>query len=343
MMRLISLFGSKQRNGSVSLTSGQTPLHFAAEENEEVALEEHISRGCEVNAVDERGNTALHVAARKGHVSIIKVLLRHRAEPDTRNRDGKLPLDLAKKARREFAVVVLEAAMMQAAERRRIEQQQAAERQRIEQQVKLAEAQNRAMQRSNVEDAVKLRSQDRVKAATERREVIDKRREELKQIRAEAEVQSRTRERMDRVRKDSSASASRMVRKLSFSRRKDNSTAPPAPPAVAAPAAAPAGASSAETAACGRDSGASSGEPPTSTRKSGSVVRAVMSFGRSKKGRAAADSRGEAAAPGAAAPNAAAPDAAPAPAPAHPPAPGGSPAPSGSTSLMGYLNRIEGC
>tara|TARA_B100000768_G_C11070458_1_gene286368 strand:+ start:118 stop:441 length:324 start_codon:yes stop_codon:yes gene_type:complete len=54
---------------------GKTPLHFAAEENEEAALAEHISRGCDIDAVDERGNTPLHLACRHSHVNVAKALL----------------------------------------------------------------------------------------------------------------------------------------------------------------------------------------------------------------------------------------------------------------------------
>lgn len=50
-------------------------MHFAAEENEEVALVEHISRGCDIDAVDERGNTPLHLACRHCHVNVAKELL----------------------------------------------------------------------------------------------------------------------------------------------------------------------------------------------------------------------------------------------------------------------------
>ena len=50
-------------------------MHFAAEENEEAALVEQISRGCDIDAVDERGNTPLHLACRHCHVNIAKELL----------------------------------------------------------------------------------------------------------------------------------------------------------------------------------------------------------------------------------------------------------------------------
>ena len=120
-----------------------TPLHFAADENEEEALLEHIGRGCDVNAADENGNTPLHFAAQNDHMAVLKSLLIHRADPTIKNKAGKSPIDVARKAKQELAVVELEASA-----------RQAAERQRIEHQIQLAEAQTRARQKASLEDAV---------------------------------------------------------------------------------------------------------------------------------------------------------------------------------------------
>ena len=46
-------------------------------------------------AVDGRGRTALHWAAVKGNVAIIGLLLDAGASPNTRDKDGKTPLDHA--------------------------------------------------------------------------------------------------------------------------------------------------------------------------------------------------------------------------------------------------------
>ena len=65
----------RKPNATLGNTSLKTPLHFAAVENEQAALTEHISSGCNVDAVDELGNTPLHLACRHGHVDIAKALL----------------------------------------------------------------------------------------------------------------------------------------------------------------------------------------------------------------------------------------------------------------------------
>lgn len=49
------------------------------------------------NAVDEHGNSALHVAAR-GRNGFVRVLLEHGAAPDVQNKEGQTPLYIAAKA-----------------------------------------------------------------------------------------------------------------------------------------------------------------------------------------------------------------------------------------------------
>lgn len=82
-------------------------LEAAAAGNEGV-LQARIREGCNVNQVDEEGNTALHLAARAGKVNCIKLLLKAGADPMMQGPGGKTALDWAtsKKAAR-----VLKAAM----------------------------------------------------------------------------------------------------------------------------------------------------------------------------------------------------------------------------------------
>jgi uncharacterized protein len=51
--------------------------------------------GLDVNARDERGNTALMEAARGGHDDVVRALLTARADVRMRNNDGKTALMLA--------------------------------------------------------------------------------------------------------------------------------------------------------------------------------------------------------------------------------------------------------
>jgi ankyrin repeat protein len=71
-----------------------------AEASEREALVLELARvvidlGAEVNAVDERGNTALHDAVRVGFTQVVDFLLNHGADVDLRNNRDQTPLVLA--------------------------------------------------------------------------------------------------------------------------------------------------------------------------------------------------------------------------------------------------------
>ena len=54
-----------------------------------------LARGARLDDVDDRGRSALMVAAELGHGDIIKLLLAHRATADLRDKDGRSAADLA--------------------------------------------------------------------------------------------------------------------------------------------------------------------------------------------------------------------------------------------------------
>jgi ankyrin repeat protein len=56
------------------------------------------------------GRTALHEAAGRGFIELVKLLLESGVHPKAADRDGQTPLDWAKRHRREEVVVLLEAA-----------------------------------------------------------------------------------------------------------------------------------------------------------------------------------------------------------------------------------------
>ncbi len=54
-----------------------------------------LKAGADVNAVDSRGDTALHGAASKGYDQVIKYLAEHGANLDLKDKQGKTALDAA--------------------------------------------------------------------------------------------------------------------------------------------------------------------------------------------------------------------------------------------------------
>lgn len=74
-----------------------TLLHMAASGGNPKMVELLLSKGASVNAANRDGKTALHYAAGKGHLGIVKTLLSHHADP-TILYNGRSALDLARKA-----------------------------------------------------------------------------------------------------------------------------------------------------------------------------------------------------------------------------------------------------
>lgn len=76
---------------------GRSLLHFLCERDVtfDPVMHEVVSRGVNVNVVDNGGNTPLHIAAYMGTVSKIEFLLSKGALSDVQNLAGKCPLFLA--------------------------------------------------------------------------------------------------------------------------------------------------------------------------------------------------------------------------------------------------------
>ncbi|XP_034259609.1 85/88 kDa calcium-independent phospholipase A2 isoform X2 [Pantherophis guttatus] len=71
---------------------GATPLHWARNAEMTRML---IEYGCEVNALSASGESALHIAVRRGRFDCTMVLLTHGAMPNTKEKNGNTPLHLA--------------------------------------------------------------------------------------------------------------------------------------------------------------------------------------------------------------------------------------------------------
>jgi ankyrin repeat protein len=75
-------------------TGSETPLHLAAQSNENM-VKLLLSKGAEVDAKDDDGMTPLHMAAWKGEKAVVALLLSHGAEVNAGNKHGTTPLHYA--------------------------------------------------------------------------------------------------------------------------------------------------------------------------------------------------------------------------------------------------------
>ena len=86
------MFPQKKRLSlSAAKQAGWTPLHTAAERDDEDALELLIKAGADVNAVTGDGRTALRLAVEEDCAEACRVLLEHGADASLAARDGLTP------------------------------------------------------------------------------------------------------------------------------------------------------------------------------------------------------------------------------------------------------------
>ncbi|RFU78472.1 hypothetical protein TARUN_3719 [Trichoderma arundinaceum] len=86
----------KQGNANINAAQvdGQTPLHFMVTSYEQTMLLAFLEYEPNVNAVDNRGNSALHILmeAKRPNIDTIKALLERGADPNVKNHNGLTPL-----------------------------------------------------------------------------------------------------------------------------------------------------------------------------------------------------------------------------------------------------------
>ena len=93
----LGLVNIDMANGDGSGNGG--PLHMAADGDAEELVAALLDRGALVNATDAAGETALHLAARRGSVGVLSVLLADPAvQPDQPNARRQIPLEVAVEA-----------------------------------------------------------------------------------------------------------------------------------------------------------------------------------------------------------------------------------------------------
>ncbi len=72
-----------------------TPLHAAARKGLKEVVELFITKGADVNAKDNNGETPLHAAARKGLKEVVELFIANGADVNVKDRVGETPLDFA--------------------------------------------------------------------------------------------------------------------------------------------------------------------------------------------------------------------------------------------------------
>ena len=83
-------------NGNARTDSGDTPLILAAKHKHDNVVHALLSDSqCLMDAKGQDGYTALHYACRYGHVDIVKILVKHKANVKARTEHGDTPLHLA--------------------------------------------------------------------------------------------------------------------------------------------------------------------------------------------------------------------------------------------------------
>ena len=69
-------------------------MHEAARQGSEDVVTVLMARGSSLSAKDRDGNTAIHVAARWGHLAIVEMLIEHNADVEILNNCGQTYSDL---------------------------------------------------------------------------------------------------------------------------------------------------------------------------------------------------------------------------------------------------------
>ncbi len=87
--------------------TGDTPLHIATRLGLTAAIRTLANRGANINAVGERGLTALHYAAFQNNVEAVIELNACGADPNIKDEDGAKPMDWAVSAGNEEIIKLL--------------------------------------------------------------------------------------------------------------------------------------------------------------------------------------------------------------------------------------------
>nr|XP_058939217.1 ankyrin repeat domain-containing protein 6 isoform X1 [Kogia breviceps] len=85
------------KGAKVAVTKhGRTPLHLAANKGHLSVVQILLKAGCDLDVQDDAGDTALHIAAALNHKKVVKILLEAGADGTIVNNAGRTPLETAR-------------------------------------------------------------------------------------------------------------------------------------------------------------------------------------------------------------------------------------------------------
>ena len=85
-----------------------TALHWAAYYGSDNTIDFLFAWNVPLDYQDDKGETALHLAVQSGHSLIVKKLVQKGANKLIRNKEGKLPADIAKENNFDYILQMLE-------------------------------------------------------------------------------------------------------------------------------------------------------------------------------------------------------------------------------------------